>query len=122
MREKTARRRFSREFKLEAVRQVIGEGRTRREVAEELGLKDPGKWPRPQLGGWTRTGGWSIKTWKITSAIYLQAPMSFALWFPKTVGTEVNPYLCLVRYATQLSRPHSVSMMLHSILNCPRGI
>ena len=35
---KTTRRRFSREFKLEAVRQVVSEGRTRRAVAEELGI------------------------------------------------------------------------------------
>ncbi len=32
------RRRFTREFKLEAVRQVVVEGRTRRQVADELGL------------------------------------------------------------------------------------
>ena len=32
------RRRFTREFKLEAVRQVVGEGRTQKQVAEELGL------------------------------------------------------------------------------------
>ncbi len=32
------RRRFTREFKLEAVRQVVDEGRTRRQVADELGL------------------------------------------------------------------------------------
>jgi transposase len=38
MGEKPARRRFSREFKLEAVRQVAREGRTRRAVAEELGV------------------------------------------------------------------------------------
>ena len=38
MGEKAARRRFTREFKLEAVRQVVGEGRTQKQVAEELGL------------------------------------------------------------------------------------
>ena len=38
MGEKRARRRFSREFKLEAVRQVVGEGRTQKAVAEELGI------------------------------------------------------------------------------------
>ncbi len=32
------RRRFTREFKLEAVRQVMREGRTQKQVAEELGL------------------------------------------------------------------------------------
>ena len=32
------RRRFTREFKLEAVRQVVVEGRTRRQVADELSL------------------------------------------------------------------------------------
>ncbi len=32
------RRRFTREFKLEAVRQVIREDRTQKQVAEELGL------------------------------------------------------------------------------------
>jgi transposase len=32
------RRRFTRECKLEAVRQVVVEGRTRRQVADELGL------------------------------------------------------------------------------------
>ncbi len=32
------RRRFTREFKFEAVRQVVDEGRTRRQVADELGL------------------------------------------------------------------------------------
>ena len=32
------RRRFTREFKFEAVRQVVVEGRTRRQVADELGL------------------------------------------------------------------------------------
>ena len=32
------RRRFTREFKLEAVRQVMREDRTQRQVAEELGL------------------------------------------------------------------------------------
>ncbi len=37
MGEKRQRRRFTREFKIEAVRQVL-EGRTQKEVAEELGL------------------------------------------------------------------------------------
>ena len=32
------RRRFTREFKLEAVRQVVGEGRTQKAVAEDLGV------------------------------------------------------------------------------------
>jgi transposase len=32
------RRRFTREFKLEAVRQVVSEGRTQKQVAEDLGL------------------------------------------------------------------------------------
>ena len=35
---KLARRHFTREFKLEAVRQVVGEGRTQKEVAGEFGL------------------------------------------------------------------------------------
>jgi transposase len=45
---KTARRRFSREFKLEAVRQVVGDGRTQREVAKELGINENllGRWVR----------------------------------------------------------------------------
>lgn len=38
MGEKPTRRRFTREFKLEAVRQVVAEGRTQKDVAEELGL------------------------------------------------------------------------------------
>ena len=38
MGDKRARRRFSREFKLEAVRQVISEGRAQKDVAAELGL------------------------------------------------------------------------------------
>lgn len=38
MGEKRSRRRFTREFKREAVRQVLGEGRTQKRVAEELGL------------------------------------------------------------------------------------
>ena len=38
MGEKRARRRFTREFKLEAVRQVVAEGRTQKQVAEDLGL------------------------------------------------------------------------------------
>jgi transposase len=43
-----ARRRFTREFKLEAVRQVVSEGRTQREVAKELGLNENllGRWVR----------------------------------------------------------------------------
>ena len=46
MGEKRARRRFSREFKLEAVRQVLGEGRRQRAVAEELGINENllGRW------------------------------------------------------------------------------
>lgn len=35
---RAARRRFTREFKMEAVRQVLGEGRTQKAVAEELGI------------------------------------------------------------------------------------
>ena len=38
MGERTTRRRFTREFKIEAVRQVVEEGRTQKSVAEELGL------------------------------------------------------------------------------------
>ena len=38
MGERAARRRFTREFKLEAVRQVVGEGRSQKAVAEELGI------------------------------------------------------------------------------------
>ena len=38
MGEKRTRRRFTREFKQEAVRQVVHEGRTHKQVAEELGL------------------------------------------------------------------------------------
>ncbi len=38
MGERATRRRFTREFKLEAVRQVIGDGRTQKQVADELGL------------------------------------------------------------------------------------
>ena len=38
MGERAARRRFTREFKLEAIRQVVGEGRTQKAVAEELGV------------------------------------------------------------------------------------
>jgi transposase len=40
------RRRFTREFKLEAVHQVVGEGRTQKQVAEELGLSATllGRW------------------------------------------------------------------------------
>ena len=38
MGEKRARRRFTREFKLEAVRQVVGEGRMQKAVAEEFAL------------------------------------------------------------------------------------
>ena len=48
MGEKRTRRRFTRDFKLEAVRQVAGEGRTQRQVAEELGLSAHllGRWVR----------------------------------------------------------------------------
>jgi transposase len=38
MREKGTRRRFTREFKQEAVRQIVREDRTHKQVAEELGL------------------------------------------------------------------------------------
>lgn len=38
MGEKETRRRFTREFKLEALRQVVGEGRTQKSVADELGI------------------------------------------------------------------------------------
>ena len=38
MGERAIRRRFTREFKLEAVRQVVGEGRSQKAVAEELGI------------------------------------------------------------------------------------
>ena len=38
MGEKSTRRRFTKDFKLEAVRQVVSEGRTQKAVAEELGL------------------------------------------------------------------------------------
>ena len=38
MGEKATRRRFTREFKLEAVRQVVGECRTQKSVADELGI------------------------------------------------------------------------------------
>jgi transposase len=43
---KPARRRFTREFKLEAVRQVLAEGRSQKQVAEELGLNTNvlGRW------------------------------------------------------------------------------
>ncbi len=46
MKEQQARRRFTREFKLESVRQVISEGRTQKQVAEELGLNTNvlGRW------------------------------------------------------------------------------
>ena len=46
MGEKATRRRFTREFKLEAVRLVLQDGRTRREVAEELGINENllGRW------------------------------------------------------------------------------
>ena len=46
MGEKATRRRFTREFKLEAVRQVVGEGRTQKAVAEELGVSATllGRW------------------------------------------------------------------------------
>jgi len=44
--EKPTRRRFTREFKLEAVRQVREEGRLLKQVAEELGLNATvlGRW------------------------------------------------------------------------------
>ena len=44
--EKPTRRRFTREFKLEAVRQVRAEGRLLKQVAEELGLNATvlGRW------------------------------------------------------------------------------
>ncbi len=40
------RRRFTKEFKLEAVRQVVSEGRSHKQVAEELGLNASllGRW------------------------------------------------------------------------------
>ena len=38
MEEKRGRRRFTREFKLEAARQVVSEGRTQKQVADELGI------------------------------------------------------------------------------------
>lgn len=38
MGEKATRRRFTKDFKMEAVRQVVREGRTRRDVANELGI------------------------------------------------------------------------------------
>jgi len=43
---KRTRRRFTREFKLEAVRQVVSEGRTRAQVAKDLGLNSNllGRW------------------------------------------------------------------------------
>ena len=46
MGERATRRRFTREFKLEAVRQVVGEGRTQKAVAEELGINATllGRW------------------------------------------------------------------------------
>ena len=46
MAESATRRRFTREFKLEAVRQVVGEGRTQKAVAEELGVNASllGRW------------------------------------------------------------------------------
>ena len=46
MEEQQTRRRFTREFKLESVRQVISEGRTQKQVAEELGLNTNvlGRW------------------------------------------------------------------------------
>lgn len=42
------RGRFTREFKLEAVHQVVGEGRTQRAVAQELGINANvlGRWIR----------------------------------------------------------------------------
>ncbi len=50
MGEKRARRRFTKEFKLEAVRQVVGEGRTQKQVAGELGLNANllGRWIKQQ--------------------------------------------------------------------------
>ncbi len=48
MGENRTRRRFTREFKQEAVRQVVGEGRTHKQVAEELGLN------RNVLGRWVK--------------------------------------------------------------------
>ena len=46
MGENRTRRRFTREFKQEAVRQVVSEGRTHKQVAEELGLNSNvlGRW------------------------------------------------------------------------------
>jgi len=46
MRKQATRRRFSREFKLEATRQVVVEKRTQKAVAEELGLNPAvlGRW------------------------------------------------------------------------------
>jgi len=46
MEEQQTRRRFTREFKLESVRQVISEGRSQKQVAEELGLNTNvlGRW------------------------------------------------------------------------------
>jgi transposase len=48
MGEKRTRRRFTAEFKREAVRQVVGEGRTQKAVAEELGVN------ANLLGGWVK--------------------------------------------------------------------
>ena len=48
MGEKPARRRFTRDFKLEAVRQVISESRPQKKVASELGLNPN------MLGRWVR--------------------------------------------------------------------
>lgn len=48
MGKKATRRRFTREFKLEAVRQVLVEKRTRRAVAQELGLN------ANMLGQWVK--------------------------------------------------------------------
>jgi len=50
MGEQATRRRFTREFKREAVRQVVGEGRTQKQVAEELGLNANllGRWIKQQ--------------------------------------------------------------------------
>lgn len=45
---KATRRRFTREFKLEAARQVVRDGRTQKAVADELGV-------HPNLlGGWIK--------------------------------------------------------------------
>ena len=50
MGERAIRRRFTRGFKLEAVRQVVGEGRSQKAVAEELGINANllGRWDPEQ--------------------------------------------------------------------------